>query len=428
MIKVKSLLVLYVSLTLLILTGSVRSTDHTDLSEERRKTEVDIADFFAFPAKNDKLVLAVTLHPYANKYSDFSGAVEYRFLLRSAKFREDKTLDIADDEVVIKCVFNSDKTLEVTRDLGGKTLEKLEDKGEGRTGIRAFSGVRSEPFISDVLQARYSIPWLPTIDLFADSAVLAIVLEIDQDLLPEASRQEGWLLATAVESWSTNADHKHPLDRMGRAEITQFLIGQQALSGSKEKSVAWNELKTFAKTPDEQKEQLLEGWEKRFSNRKDALIEFPPDDKLVDLLMQDCLLIDLNKGYLSGSSNEPTYFEIESAVFNDREHETVGGRTPNDDVIDVVLTLLIDGIERVYNGNEGKGGLTRSDGISESKYPAIDEFPFLRDFNGNRLARLTPFRAVWPNVVLWPLIAAGIIGILTKVLKKFFGSREKTTY
>ena len=108
-------------------------------------------------------------------------------------------------------------------------------------------------------------------------------------------------------------------------------------------------------------------------DRLDGKTDWPlgPDGAhpLTDLLLDDYLVVDVSKPYAENS-----YFEIERAVLEGRPHETCGGRSLNDDVMDTLYTLLI---------NAGNGPRI-SDGVDQATEPASDVFPYLAPPNPGR--------------------------------------------
>jgi hypothetical protein len=83
---------------------------------------------------------------------------------------------------------------------------------------------------------------------------------------------------------------------------------------------------------------------------------------LTELLLADFLVVDTSKPY-----SENSYFEIERAMLAGRAHETCGGRSLNDDVMDTLYTLYVNG------GN----GPRISDGVDQATVPASRTFPYL---------------------------------------------------
>ena len=103
-----------------------------------------------------------------------------------------------------------------------------------------------------------------------------------------------------------------------------------------------------------------------FHDRLDGKTDWPlgPDGvhPLTELLLADYLVVDVAKPYAADS-----FFEIEQATLDGRTHQTCGGRSLNDDVIDKELTLLVNG---------GKGPRV-SDGVDRPQTPVSDTFPYL---------------------------------------------------
>jgi len=88
-----------------------------------------------------------------------------------------------------------------------------------------------------------------------------------------------------------------------------------------------------------------------------------PNDShpLTELLLADYLIVDLTKEY-----SDDSFFEIEQAALHGRSHQTCGGRSLNDDVINNLLTLLI---------NAGNGPRV-SDGVDRPATHVLNTFPY----------------------------------------------------
>ena len=103
-----------------------------------------------------------------------------------------------------------------------------------------------------------------------------------------------------------------------------------------------------------------------YYDRFDGKVDWPlgPDGAhpLTELLLADYMVIDVSKPFSPDS-----YLEIEQATLAGRPHDTCGGRSLNDDVIDTYYTLLI---------NAGNGPRIR-DGVDQATNPAVDVFPYL---------------------------------------------------
>jgi hypothetical protein len=83
---------------------------------------------------------------------------------------------------------------------------------------------------------------------------------------------------------------------------------------------------------------------------------------LTELLLADFLVVDMSKPFSDGS-----FLEIERAVLAGRPHTTCGGRPPDDDIVDILYTLLVGGLD----------GPRISDGVDGPTQPAARSFPYL---------------------------------------------------
>jgi hypothetical protein len=105
-------------------------------------------------------------------------------------------------------------------------------------------------------------------------------------------------------------------------------------------------------------------------DRLDGKTEWPlvpdGDHPLTDLLLADYLVVDVSKPYA-----EDSYFEIERATLDGRAHETCGGRSLNENVMDTIYTLLV---------NAGNGPRI-SDGVDRATQLASKVFPYLQPPN-----------------------------------------------
>ena len=85
------------------------------------------------------------------------------------------------------------------------------------------------------------------------------------------------------------------------------------------------------------------------------------------------MVVDVSKPYA-----EDSYFEIERALLKGASHETCGGRSPNDDIADTLLTMLI---------NAGNGPRI-SDGVDGQAVRASRAFPYLAPPDPNPPAKI----------------------------------------
>jgi hypothetical protein len=96
------------------------------------------------------------------------------------------------------------------------------------------------------------------------------------------------------------------------------------------------------------------------------VIDWPPDEHgnhpLTELLLADFLVVDTSKPFTDGG-----YLEIERALLAGRAHTTCGGRPLNDDIVDILYTLLVGGVD----------GPPISDGVDHATQSAGRTFPYL---------------------------------------------------
>ena len=93
-----------------------------------------------------------------------------------------------------------------------------------------------------------------------------------------------------------------------------------------------------------------------------------PDGRhpLRDLLIDDFLILDLAHAFTPGG-----FLEIERALLDGRPHTTAGGRWLDDDILDDLLTLIV-------NGGRGK---RYGDGVDAPTKPPRLSFPYVREPN-----------------------------------------------
>lgn len=380
-------------------TAGLRATDHTDMTNAKERAPFDIADLFAFPVEDGRLVLAMTVHPFAKKKSRFMEEVDYVFRLRPARLTDSGSgspVKIGASEVRIVCEPKGDEIHVAAIGPGGRrigspvvtTFNAAPEAGEANAPIRVFAGLRAEPFISDFFKVRKKkypdakprFPRIPaSLDFFARASVLALVVEIDVNRVLGSINRGRPLLVVGAEAISHDHDtgaQNQIVDRQGRAEITQFLVAlQKGGEEHKENEDLWNAEDTFntrSKKRAELRAFLRAGLEE--FDVRDSGDDWREGDSrteaFLDLLLDDVLVLDLSKPPLSGGSTANTFFEIEHAALTGRRHHTCGGRTPNDDVIDTTLTLFVRGLDAPPE-------LRISDGLDSALRPASDEFPYL---------------------------------------------------
>jgi hypothetical protein len=349
----------------------------------------DITDLYAFPSPEhpQSLVLVMNTLPFAQPADLFSDGLIYRFRLRQLTPAEPDSsgapFDTVGDEVVIDCVFSAPSGTEAAQTPvqegtcsvsggGGSALFRVGDPDGGSgPGIRAFAGVRWDPFIMDAPAALKTIATgkLAFSDpgaIYLDGKdVLSIVVEIDTDVLGGAS------LIGVVAETLTRGRFNVRIERVGRPEVKNMMLAPKqfdTVNRDLEIRDLYNMEDAFHLG-----DSYLGAYRARlnanlaFWDGLDGNLDWPLDENgnhpLTDLVLADFLVVDVTKPYAEHGS----YLEIELAARRGEPHRTCGGRALNDDIIDTMFTQLI---------NAGNGPVIR-DGVDHSSRPAGQAFPYL---------------------------------------------------
>ena len=344
----------------------------------------DITDVYAFPSpeRPGHLVLVQNTLPFAPATAMLSDGLVYRFRLRPVAVLDvehgQSRFDVHDsEEVVFDCVF-SEPTGEgsqegVCHTPGNEAVSLIvnDEQGGSTNGVRAFAGVRWDPFIMDAPAALKTIAtgrleFTDPSSIYMDGKnVLSIVLEIDC-----ARYLPGVKLVGLVSETLTRGKFNVRIERVGRPEVKNLLLAPKqfdTVNRDLEIRDIYNMEDGF---------HLADSYVGAYRARLNANLRFwdgldgRPDwtyddgtHPLTELVLADYLVVDVTKPYAAQGS----YYEIERAVMEGRPHSTCGGRALNDDVMDTIFTLLI---------NAGKGPVIR-DGVDHASRPATDTFPYV---------------------------------------------------
>ena len=344
----------------------------------------DITDVYVFPSpeRPGHLVLVQNTLPFAPATARLSDGLVYRFRLRAVALRDvargQSPFDVHDaEELVFDCVFSeptADGRQEGTcRTPGGDTVAFAVDDEQGGPahGVRAFAGVRWDPFMMDAPAALKTIAtgqlaFNDPGSIYMDGKnVLSVVLEVDC-----ARYLPGVELVGVVSETLTRGKVSVRIERVGRPEVKNLLLAPKQfdqVNRDLEIRDIYNMEDGF---------HLADGYIGAYRARLNANLRFwdgldgKPDwadaddaHPLTELVLADYLVVDVTKPYAAHGS----YFEIERAAMEGRPHATCGGRALNDDVMDTIFTVLI---------NAGTGPVIR-DGVDEASRPATDTFPYV---------------------------------------------------
>jgi Domain of unknown function (DUF4331) len=354
----------------------------------------DITDLYAFPSPERPgcLVLVLNTRPFASPSGVFSDGIIYRFRLRplTANPRhEPAPFAAGDQEFVFDCVFSEPVSRDgihapaqkgVCRLPNGEAISfEVNDEHGGRGhGARGFAGVRWDPFIMDAAAALRTIAtgelaFTDPGSIYLDGKnVLGLVLELDCGRLFGGAD----LLGVVAETL-TRGKLSVRLERAGRPEVHNMMLSPRQFDLTNrdlEIRDLYNMEDGFELRPEYQGAYRARlNANLAFWDRLDGKVDWPTGANgahpLTELLLADYLVVDATKPFTEHGS----FFEIERSARRGQVHETCGGRALNDDVMDNIFTLLVNG------GN----GPTIRDGVDQATRPATRTFPYLASPNAD---------------------------------------------
>jgi len=351
----------------------------------------DICDLYAFPSPehSDHLVLVLNVLPQATSDSYFSDAIVCRFRLRPVTIGgvgRATAFPFAgeDHELVFSCHFEAPRQDGAgVRPMqegwcmtpSGETVRfRVHDEQGARSdGLRVYGGLRADPFFIDLpaLIESQKTGRLVFKAAGTNTAIgfntLSIVVEADCRRWLHSGR--GPLLAVVGE---TVVAGKLPIriERIGRPEVKNAILSMKEFD-QVNRDLEVRDLYNLEDAFHMSKDYGGVYRSRMHANlalfdRMDGKTDWPlgPDGAhpLTELLLADYLVVDPTRPYATDG-----FFEIEQATLQGRAHQTCGGRSLNDDVMDTLYTLLV---------NAGNGARV-SDGVDCPATPVSDAFPYL---------------------------------------------------
>jgi len=364
--------------------------------------QCDICDLYAFPSpeRPENLVLVMDVVPRAMPSSTFSDAIIYRFRLRPASIagtgaKAAFTLGDEDQEIVIDCSFEAPRSTadglvaqsgRCRTPFADPVVFRLNDPNGGANGgVRVFAGLRSEPFFLDFfamadtmktgkLAFREVGQLQGPRGLDPGSNVLALVVEIPIAALRSLGIDS---LVTVVGETLADGKLQIRLERAGRPEVKNLLLSpknRDTLNRDLEVRDLYNLEDAYHIGPDYRNVYrarlnanlaYMDSWD----GKTDWTLGVDGQHPITDLILGDYLVLDLSKPYA-----EDSFFEIELAMLAGRAHQSSGGRSLNDQVMDTIYTLCVN------NGN----GPRISDRLTQAVQRALLTFPYLAPPNAPR--------------------------------------------
>ncbi|MFD5540624.1 DUF4331 family protein [Streptomyces sp. NPDC127079] len=363
----------------------------------------DVADVYVFPSPDrpGRLVLALDVFPAAAPTALFSDALTYRFRARPVT-PADRAFSVGEAE------YSHDFTIAAPGEIPGsehpvqigtctlpggeQILFQVGDEKPTETdAVRIFAGPRLDPFFINLkgvlaADATEKLAFQPegATNVLEGMNVLSIVAEVD----PEAVfGSDGGPLLGVVGETVISGGRPTRLERMGRPEIKNVILASKKfdpVNSDLEIRDLYNEEDAFAVRQDyEAAYRARFNANLAFFDRLAGETAWPLDElgvhPLTDLLLADFLVVDVSKPF-----SEDGCFEIETALLAGREHTTCGGRAPNDDIVDTLYTLLVNGVD----------GDRISDGVDRATQPTTHEFPYLASPNAAPPDLMTVFAAL----------------------------------
>ena len=355
-------------------------SDHVDGPRSIGEPAADVTDLFAFtsPENAARTILAMCVFPSAGEDAIFSNVIDHTIAVRrvavagvgnAAGFRP------ADDEIRFTFQFDA-----LQRDSAGNVIQTgvcrlpggrkvsvtvNDEKGASTPegDARVFAGLRSDPFYLAWIAA--SLEKVP--NLLQHDNVLCLVVELDTTRVLDPAR--GSLFGAIAETAPARQPQgrvSHPvarIDWVGRPEQTNVRLSNPGLSGADDLRDLWNQQAPFA-IAKELQPLFLQRLKDSFAewDMRDDHADWTPDALAANanVFLDDFLLFDVAKPITDGS-----HLEIEKSTLAGRPHETGGGRTVDANVIDILLTWLVNRDRAFLQG--GATGATK---------PGMKVFPY----------------------------------------------------
>jgi hypothetical protein len=383
-------------------------SDHVDGPRSIGEPAADLTDLFAFtsPENGARTVLAACVFPAAGEDAMFSNVIDHSIVVRrvivagvgnAARFQP------ADDEIRFTFRF---EVLE--RDAAGKVIQRgvcklpdgrelsfivNDDKGASTPegDVRVFAGLRSDPFYLawDVGKLKK----LP--NLLQHDNVLCMVVELDtrRALDPAKGSLFGAIAETVpIPRPPTPLGYPAPrIDWVGRPEQTNMRFNNPAMAGVDDLRDLWNQQTPFA---------IPKALQPLFLQRlKDSLLVWDGLDGNADwtpealvasakVFLDDFLLFDVAKPI-----TDQSHLEIEKSTIHGRAYETGGGRTVDANVIDILLTWLVNRDREFLQG-----------GATHATKPGTKIFPYFAAPNTEPQIVVDSVELAAPADQVWSLI------------------------
>src|SRR5882724_3573485 len=382
-------------------------SDHIDGPSTTSDPSIDLTDLFAFssPADPRRTVLIANVFPFAGETALFSNVVNHSIVVRrvrigglgdAASFKaEGPEIRFTFQFEVLEPGRNRERQRQMGRCIlpDGRTLPMVvgDEQGTSTTdgSIRAFAGLRSDPFYMGWVSMKElrSVP-----NVVQEDNVLSMVVELDTAEL--LNPRAGSLFGVIAETTPRNSDAQETIpprfDWVGRPEHTNYRLN--GVPDAPDIRDLWNQQTPFAIGED-----LLPLFRKRLTeslqrwDMRDGKVDWDPTAlaAAVNVFLDDFLLFDVAKPI-----TDTSHLEIEKSTIDGRAYTTGGGRTLNANVIDILVTWLV---------NRGRGPFWQG-GAAGATQPGAASFPYVRPPNVSLLTITRSLDLTAPPQDVWAVI------------------------
>jgi len=356
-------------------------SDHIDGPRQVGDPAGDLSDLFAFtsPESADRTVLALCVFPSAGPSAIFSNVVNHSLVVRRAAVAgvgDAAQFKTSDPEIRFSVRFDTLKAVPgssqpVQRGTctlpGGQELGLIVNDEQGAAtpdkSVRVFAGLRSDPFFLARGEGLKPIP-----NLLQHDNVLIVVVEFDtrRFLDPAKGPLFGAIAETTpLPAYRSLIGSPPPrFDWVGKPEQTNMRLNNGALKDVDDYRDLWNQ-----QTPYAVAEELKPLFRKRLVDSlaewdlRDGKANWTPSALAAsaNVFLDDYLLFDVAKPI-----TDTSHLEIEKSTLNDRPYQTGGGRTVNANVIDILVTWMV---------NRDQGPFLQGGALGATK-PGTRSFPY----------------------------------------------------
>lgn len=387
-------------------------SDHIDGPRQIGDPAADLTDLFAFTSLENpaRMVLAANVFPTCGVDAIFSNAISHAIVVRRAQVAgigNATKFETTGPEIRFTCRFDA---LEPGAADGppiqrgtwtlpdGQKLRVLVNDEMGASTpdgtFRVFAGRRSDPFI---LAWTLGSGMRKFQNLLLNDNVLCILVEFDTARVLEPGR--GSLFAVIAETvplrrMGAFVGHEPPrIDWVGRPEQTNVRLNNAELPGADDIRDLWNQQTPFA--IDEAVRPLfrqrlresLANWDMRDGRQDWAPAALATN---AEMFLDDFLLFDVAKPI-----TDTSHLEIEKSTLNGQAYRTGGGRTVDADVIDVLLTWMVNRDREFLQG-----------GTTQATKPGTRTFPYLAAPNEEPQSVVETVELAAAPEAVWAVIGA----------------------